>query len=257
MGVGVVGDTPVGGALRRVRDFVAARFDPRSHTGLGLTLRLAAFALAIWAFSGLLDAVLDNETLARIDRAVESWFHVHSTPAGLAIFEVVTRIGSLVVDVVIGLVALLLLYRREYPLLVTWLFANLGGKLIEYVIKNTVHRTRPQYAAEFLNGVSYSFPSGHTMGSTICYLMLAYIIAAWPGTSSRTRWIAFVVAGVVIFTVAFSRVYLGVHYPSDVAGGFAAGMAWLTACGATRHVVMKGRAFSRLDHDERASPQLP
>jgi membrane-associated phospholipid phosphatase len=186
----------------------------------------------------------------RLDRTVESWFHVHSTPAGLAIFDVVTQIGSPVVDVVIAAVALVLLDRREYPLLITWLFANLGGKAIEYMIKNTIHRTRPQYAAEFLNGVSYSFPSGHTMGSTICYLMLAYIVAARPGASSRTRWIAFIVAALLIFAVAFSRVYLGVHYPSDVAGGFAAGMAWLTACGATRHVVMKGHAFSRLDTEE-------
>ena len=236
--------------LRRVRDFVAARFDPRSHTGLGLTLRLAGFALAIWVFRGLLDAVLDNETVVRLDRIVESWFHVHSTAAGLAVFHVVTQLGSPVVDVVIGAVALFLLYRREYPLLVTWLVANLGGKVIEYVIKNSVHRTRPQYAAEFLNGVSYSFPSGHTMGSTICYLMLAYIVGAWPGTTPRRRWLAFVVAAVVICTVAFSRIYLGVHYPSDVAGGFAAGMAWLTACGATRHLVMKGKAFSRVGEAE-------
>lgn len=247
MGACVVRDPAI---ARRVRDFIAARFDPRSHTGLGLTLRLAGFALAVWVFSGLLDAVLDNETIARLDQIVESWFHVHSTPAGLAAFDVVTQLGSPVVDVVIGAVALFLLIRREYPLLVTWLFANLGGKVVEYVIKNTVHRTRPQYAAEFLHGVSYSFPSGHTMGSTICYLMLAYIIGAWPGATTRRRWIAFVVAALVICAVAFSRVYLGVHYPSDVAGGFAAGMAWLTACGATRHVVMKGHAFSRLGKAE-------
>ena len=235
---------------RRVRDFVVARFDSKSHTGLGLTLRLVGFALAIWVFSGLVDAVLDNETIVRMDRVVEAWFHVHSTPSGLAVFDVVTQIGLPVVDAAIAAVALVLLFRREYPLLVTWLFANLGGKAIEYVIKNTVHRTRPQYAAEFLHGVSYSFPSGHTMGSTICYLMLAYIVAARPGATRRTRWIAFLVAGALIFAVAFSRVYLGVHYPSDVAGGFAAGMAWLTACGATRHLVTKGRAFSRLQPEQ-------
>jgi membrane-associated phospholipid phosphatase len=250
VGPGVVGNTAIAGSdFRRVRDFIAARLDPKSHLGLGLTLRLAGFALAIWLFSGLLDAVLDNETLVRTDRVVESWFHVHSTPAGLSIFEVVTQVGSPVVDVAIGVVALFLLYRREYPLLVTWLFANLGGKLLEYIIKNSVHRTRPQYAAEFLNGVSYSFPSGHTMGSTICYLLLAYIVAARPGVTTRARWIAFVAAATVILAVAFSRVYLGVHYPSDVAGGFAAGMAWLTACGATRHLVTKGRPFTRLRED--------
>jgi undecaprenyl-diphosphatase len=84
------------------------------------------------------------------------------------------------------------------------------------------------------------------MGSTVCYLMLAYLVAAWPGTSVRKRWIAFIAAGAIIVAVAFSRVYLGVHYPSDVAGGFAAGMAWLTACGATRHIVTKGRAYYRV-----------
>ena len=141
MGCGVDGYTSL---VRRVRDFIAARFDPGSHTGLGLTLRLVGFALAIWVFSGLLDAVLDNATIARLDRIIESWFHVHSTPASLAAFDVVTQLGSPVVDVVIGAVALFLLYRREYPLLVTWLFANLGGKVLEYVINNTVHRTRPQ-----------------------------------------------------------------------------------------------------------------
>lgn len=244
-------ESPVEGrsVLRRVRDFIAARLDPKSHLGLGLTLRLAGFALAIWAFSGLLDAVLDNETLVRIDRVVESWFHVHSTPAGLSFFDIVTQLGSPVVDVVIGIVALFLAYRREFPLFTTWLFANLGGKLLEYVIKNTVHRTRPQYAAEFLNGASYSFPSGHTMGSTICYLLLAYMVAARQGATTRARWMAFVVAAIVILAVAFSRVYLGVHYPSDVAGGFAAGMAWLTVCGATRHLITKGRTFSRVGGD--------
>src|SRR5690349_6954267 len=75
---------------RRARDFIAAGVDPRSHTGLGLTLRLAGFALAVWVFSDLLDAVLDNATIARLDRIVESWFHIHSTPAGLEAFDVVT-----------------------------------------------------------------------------------------------------------------------------------------------------------------------
>jgi membrane-associated phospholipid phosphatase len=231
------------GTLERARHFVAARFDPRSHLGLGLTLRLIAFGLAVWAFSGLVDAVLDNETLVRTDQAVETWFHVHSTATGLAIFNVITQIGSPVVDVVIAVVGLYLLYKREYPLLVNWLGANLGGKLVEYVIKNTVHRRRPQYAAEFLNGVSYSFPSGHTMGATICYLMLAYLIATRPGALTAEKWIPFTIAAVIIAAVAFSRLYLGVHYPTDVVGGFAAGMAWLTACGAMRHVVTKGRTY--------------
>lgn len=228
---------------RRVWLFVRARFDPRSHLGLGLTVRLLLFGLAIWAFSGVLDAVLDNKTLVAIDRAVETWFHAHATAGGLAFFNIVTQLGSPVVNVLIGIVAIYLLYKRQFPLLFTWLAANLGGKIIELVIKNTVHRSRPTYAAEFLRTVSFSFPSGHTMGSTICYLMLAYIVAARPGTPRRARPAAFVVAMVVIVAVAFSRLYLQVHYPTDVIGGFTAGFAWLAACGVTRHLFTEGQTY--------------
>lgn len=230
-------------SLRRLRDFVVARFDPRSHLGLSLTWRLVTFALAVWVFSGLVDAVLDNETLVRIDLAVETWFHLHSTVGGVRIFTAITQLGSPVVDVLIVVIGLMLLYRREYPMLVAWLGANLGGKAIEYVLKNTIHRTRPQYGTNVLHGVSYSFPSGHTMGSTVCYLMLAYIIAAHPGVTKRARWLAFIMAAMIIAAVAFSRLYLVVHYPSDVLGGFSAGMAWLAVCGTTRHLVTGGRAL--------------
>jgi undecaprenyl-diphosphatase len=211
--------------------------DPKSYLGLGLTLRLLLFIAAVWALSGLLDAVLDNETLVRIDRVVEAWFHAHATATGLAIFDVVTQLGSPVANVLIAVVALYLWRVRDWPLLWTWLAATLGGKVIEFVLKDTVHRTRPQYAAAYLNGKSYSFPSGHTMGSTICYLFIAYIIATRPNVSPVVRRVAFIAAGVIIVAVAFSRLYLGVHYPSDVAGGFAAGLAWLSLCGVTRKLV--------------------
>ena len=231
-------------STQRVREFLAARFDPKSQVGLGLTVSLVVFVLAVWAFSGLLDAVLDNETLVRVDGIVESWFHVHATPTGLAIFDVITQLGSPVVVVVVIAVALYLWRKHEMLLLWNWLGANIGGKAIEYVLKNTVHRSRPQYAAAFLNGHSYSFPSGHTMAATVCYLLLAYVIASQPNASSRRRRIAFGLAPAIIVAVGFSRLYLGVHYPSDVLGGMAAGVAWLMVCGATRRFVAAREALA-------------
>jgi undecaprenyl-diphosphatase len=79
------------------------------------------------------------------------------------------------------------------------------------------------------------------MGSTICYLLLAYLIARRPDVSRRTATVVHVVAIAIIVAVGFSRVYLVVHYPSDVLGGAAAGLAWLAACGATRKVVVGRR----------------
>ena len=79
---------------QRARQFVVARFDPKSELGLGLTVSVVILGLALWAFSGLLDAVLDNETLVRADLKVASWLHAHATTTGLSIFNVVTQFGS-------------------------------------------------------------------------------------------------------------------------------------------------------------------
>lgn len=227
--------------LQRSWEFVAARFDPKSHLGLGLTIRLVLFVLALWAFSGLLDAVLDNETLVRIDKWIAAWFNAHATPTGRSIFNVVTQLGLPVVYALMGIVAIYLWRTHQKALLVTWIAANGGGKLLEYVIKNTVHRSRPEYSAAYLHGKSYSFPSGHTMGATICYLLIAYLIAIRPGVDRRGRIIVHVAAIAIIVAVAISRLYLGVHYLSDVLGGAAAGVAWLSACGTTRQLIVGRR----------------
>lgn len=224
-------------ALERTRQFLAARFDPRSQLGLGLTASLLLSALAVWAFGGLLDAILDNDLLVRVDMQVESWFHLHATATGLSTFNAVTQLGSPVVFVVVAVVAIYFWRKNKRLLLWSWIGANLGGKIVEYVLKNAIHRSRPQYAAAFLNGHSYSFPSGHTMGSTVCYLLLAYVIATYSTVSNRARVVAFTVAMAIIIAVAVSRLYLGVHYPSDVLGGFVAGVGWLAVCGATRRVI--------------------
>ena len=224
--------------VQRAKRFIAARFDPRSHFGLGLTTSLVICALAIWLFSGLLDAVLDNARLVRLDSRAAEWFHTHATPGGLRVFDIITQLGSPVVDVMIAIVAIILWRRKETLLLWSWLAANLGGKAIEYVIKMTVHRTRPQFGNLYLlQRHSYSFPSGHTMGASVCYLMLAYLIASREETTRSVGIGVFAGAVALILLVAYSRLYLGVHYPSDVLGGMAAGIGWLTICGATRRII--------------------
>ncbi|HEY4670867.1 MAG TPA: phosphatase PAP2 family protein, partial [Gemmatimonadaceae bacterium] len=162
----------------RARRFLAARFDRKSQVGIGLTVSVAICALAIWGFASLLDAILDNDALVRPDAIVEGWFHAHATPNGLAIFSAITQLGSPGVAVVVVCVAIYLWRRRVFLLLWDWLGAILGGLLIEQVLKASVHRSRPQYAAAYLHGHSYSFPSGHTMESTICYLLLAFLISS-------------------------------------------------------------------------------
>jgi undecaprenyl-diphosphatase len=225
------------GFRERFRRFLAARLDPKSELGLRLTINVAVFALAIWAFGGLLDGVLDNEWLVRADLAINGWFHGHATPGGRATFDVITNFGTVGVGVAVVVVTLWLWLRNARFLAVAWLATNAGGAVVMWVLKTSVHRTRPQYAAEYLHGHSYSFPSAHTMFSTICYTLLAFVIgtlAHWP---ARRRALLYVASTTLVLLIAFSRMYLGVHYPSDVLGGLAAGTAWLAACVGALNVV--------------------
>jgi len=232
--------SPRGGFRGAVHHFIVERLDRKSELGLRLTINVLVGALAIWAFSGLLDGVLDKEWLVRADLAVNGWFHAHATAAGLAAFNVITYGGTVGVGVVVAIVAAWLWVSGYRFLSVAWLATNGGGLLVQWVLKTTVHRTRPQYAAAYLHGHSYSFPSGHAMMSTICYTMLAFIIgtlAHWP---ARRRWWLYLPSTAIVLLIGFSRLYLGVHYPSDVLGGFAAGLAWLAACVGALNVV-RGR----------------
>ena len=221
------------------RRFLAARFDRKSQVGIGLTISAVVFALAVWALSGLLDAVLDNEWLVRLDRLVETSFHQHASAAGLAFFDGVTHLGSPVaIALVVAGVALYLWRVRASFLLWGWIGTNAGGAIVEYVLKSTVHRSRPQYAAAYLHGHSYSFPSGHTMGSTVCYVLLAYLISSHPHVTRVARRLVWAGAVILVGMIGFSRLYLGVHYPSDVLGGLTAGLAWLAACGGIRRILI-------------------
>lgn len=140
---------------------------------------------------------------------------------------------------------LLLAARREWILLGGWLAAFAGGGLLDAVLKLVIRRPRPPYAAAFLQHYSWSFPSGHAMASLIGYGMLAYVLGVlW--IHRRSAQISVVLgAALVIVAIGFSRLYLGVHYFSDVVGGYAAGLLWLSACISGLEVARRWHAGAR------------
>lgn len=213
-------------AVRRIKD---APVDRHSMVGARLALSVLALALAVWAFAGLLEEVLDDAALVRWDRVAHLWMHAHASVAGLAFFNTITLLGSVGVWIVV-LVAALWLWRSGHTLLLSvWIGTNIGGLLVQLALKTFVHRARPQYAAAYLHGHSYSFPSGHAMQSSVAYVMLVIVGSVANDGWRARRSLLLAVAISLALLIGASRVYLGVHYPSDVAGGLAAGAVWILA----------------------------
>jgi membrane-associated phospholipid phosphatase len=122
-----------------------------------------------------------------------------------------------------------LLWRREpRAALACALITGLGG-LANVWLKSLVHRSRPPGAELILHAQSWSFPSGHAMGSLIGYGLLCWCAQRYWRIQPRTRAIAILLTTLLVFAIGVSRVALGVHYPGDVFGGWVIGALWLAA----------------------------
>jgi undecaprenyl-diphosphatase len=231
----------------RVRRFVAGRISTDTFLGLDLTVSLLIAGGAIWVFSAVLDAVLDNATMVRLDHAADAWIHAHATPFGFVVFQKISELGSPTTMLVLCVIGsgLLLRYRRT-PMLILWIAAFAGSGILGRVVKVAVQRGRPTFGIDFLTDASYSFPSGHSAGSFIGIAMTVFVIRTYKLVS--TKWlVAISVLGTVfVILVGVSRVYLGVHYPSDVIGGYAVSAAWGAICVVVAGVVLhhRGRLLS-------------
>ena len=205
------------------------RLTPGQYLGLHLTVGLLAAAGGLWLFGGLAEDVLTGDPLVRFDRALDDYLHARATPPFTIFFLVVTALGSIEAVVLLGVVvATFLALGRRWLFLGSWLAAVAGSAVLNYLLKQLFERPRPYFEHPLLVETSYSFPSGHAMESFVVYGMLAYFaVLAMRTWESRVA----VVFGTTLLVVliGFSRMYLGVHYFSDILAGYAAGGVWLSA----------------------------
>jgi undecaprenyl-diphosphatase len=188
-----------------------------------------AAAGCLWLFGGVAEDLLNNDPLVRFDQTVATTLHERATPTLTAFFLVVTALGSLETIGLLGLVvAIIFGVRRKWLNLGTWLAALAGGLVLNELLKELFARPRPYFEHPLVLETSYSFPSGHATMSLIVYGMLAYFcvlaIRTW-----RARTAVVFGASLLVLLIGFSRIYLGVHYFSDVVAGFASGGIWLSA----------------------------
>ncbi len=194
------------------------------------------------AFAFVLAAVLRGGGLVRWDQAVDRWMYVHETATGDRIWSAITLLG-LPGAWVTGVVVVVVLWRRREPVLLAgWVVAIGAGGIVEWIIKAEVDRARPPYAATFLHTLSPSFPSGHAFLSCTGYFMLVFVVHRLVHPD-RPRTLALLAAALLLVVlVSFSRLYLAVHYPTDVIGGLLAGGSWLALCIAGIEIAESARA---------------
>jgi undecaprenyl-diphosphatase len=193
---------------------------------------LSGAAIAIvctYAFAKLAGHVQSGSTQA-FDDAVMRWMAAHQYPLIAQTMLEVTALGTgAVVAMVVFVGAMFLWLNKHKHSAILLLVANFGGIILNNLLKLGFDRPRPQIFKWGTYAASSSFPSGHAMSSVIVYGTVAYL-AARLQRRAASRILTLTFAALVIILICVSRLYLGVHYPSDVAAGLIIGLAWAGFC---------------------------
>lgn len=187
-----------------------------------LLIALLVFMIPAVIFGLIAEDVHDGDALA-LDETILRFINDHSNGFLDDFFSVVTNLGGAfaIASTTILITALLIMMRKRFMALL--LFASVAGaSIVNYVLKILFARDRPDLWQSVVHESSFSFPSGHAMASSA--LGIALIVVLW---TTSWRVIAAVLAVVYITVIGYSRMYLGVHYPTDVIGGWILSSIWV------------------------------
>jgi len=207
-----------------------AALHPKAYLALHYLIGFVAAGAIAWLIVAAANVVPDKALIAETDDAVTNWFTQHGSESGDSMFSAISLLGGPLLIVIVASVAATFATRRDWRRFAIVAVTCGGGVLLNAVLRETFRRAHPVDATVFVNAAqSWSFPSGHAMNALVCYGIFAYLaIAALHGSSARS-WTG-VAAVALIGLVGFTRVYLGVHFLSDVVTGYAAGAVWLAVC---------------------------
>jgi undecaprenyl-diphosphatase len=214
------------GVLRLIRKHVE-----NAYVVFGIFL-LSGAAIAVactWAFAKLAGHVRSGATQA-FDDAVMHWIANHQNETMQKIMLELTSLGTgTVVAMIVFISGMFLWLNKHKHSAILLMVATFGGLVLNNLLKLGFDRPRPQVFKWATYAVSSSFPSGHAMSSVIVYGTVAYLAARLQQrAASRILTLSF--AAVIILLICVSRMYLGVHYPSDLAAGLIIGLAWAGFC---------------------------
>lgn len=192
-------------------------------SGAGVLMATAA------VFAEMMESLDAEEEIGHFDERLTETLARELPEVALRLFGAVTHLGDpITLTLLVFAVAVLLIARRQTSLAFAWAVACAGAGVLNRALKSVFERVRPLHEHGFAQADGFSFPSGHTSGSVVVYGMLAYLcLRLLP---PRWHLPSVLLATAVAFSAGWSRVFLQVHWASDVVAGFAFGVAWLTVC---------------------------
>lgn len=196
---------------------------------LGLAIGFGSIVLAAAGFAFIALQLRGDGVLGRFDDALTEAIATHLPRGALELFALLTHLGDVAVLVTLSVLVAALLWRaRRRALALGWSLSVAGNGLLNPVLKHIFERARPVHDHGLVAETGFSFPSGHSSGSMVVYGMLFYLgLRLLPA-----RWHPLLAAAATAFvvTTASSRIFLQVHFASDVAAGLLSGLAWLAVC---------------------------
>jgi membrane-associated phospholipid phosphatase len=198
---------------------IPAKHHPKTILQLGGILLLL---LPILVFAKLSFEIKDGQPIG-LDIAILTYLHRFANPTLDQIAKHLTDLGGPDVIVLATLVMALVLYvKRKTSAVTILLLGVVGAFIINVVLKLTFQRVRPSLWTPIITEKSFSFPSGHAMMSSA--LALSAMVILWP---TRWRWPSIILGGLYILAIGLTRMYLGVHFPSDIVAGWTVSFIWV------------------------------
>jgi uncharacterized membrane protein YdjX (TVP38/TMEM64 family)/membrane-associated phospholipid phosphatase len=201
----------------------------------------AAFVLAGALFLAIAWNVAARSSIAALDVRLADWLQAHASPALTAFLLAVTHLHSLAgIGLWSAAFAAVLAKLRERYWILTLAVTVAGAMLVNLLLKQAYERLRPHFDEPLLVLDTYSFPSGHTSAAVAFYgVLAAFLVSRFYGARRRAACVAGALLAVGL--VAFSRLYLGAHYLSDVIAAICSSTVWLVLCLAGGHALVRGR----------------
>lgn len=204
------------------------KLSPKGFLGIHLSVGLLLSIVFIITFSRLAKSIMANEPLAGMDYWVNENILYFRTPLVNTIMIIITQLGNQVFILICSAIIIFYMFLKgKIDIVISYITAIIGGGILNFILKIAIQRERPISETTLIEVAGFSFPSGHAMLSVIFYGMITYLLIREVKSLKLDLFIV-LLAIFIIFLIGFTRIYLQVHYLSDVIAGYIGGLFWLT-----------------------------